>query len=120
MHELSLVDELISECCRLAEGRPVLEVFVSCAEGTDTDEVAESFGFLTSHSGAGGGRAVMSGARLQMSSVPAQGRCRCGFAGELKPEAVAGHMFICPGCGAVADQEPVLRLKAMTFAGAPS
>lgn len=116
MHELSLVDELVTECSRLADGREVLEVFVHCAQGTDTAEVAECFAFLTSHHGP----SVMSQACLKMVTVPARGKCKCGFSGELAPDVVAGHMFVCPGCGTVGDQGAALQLMAMTFRGARS
>jgi Zn finger protein HypA/HybF involved in hydrogenase expression len=117
MHELSLVDELITECTRRAGGRPVDEVRINCAEGTDTDEVADAFAFLAPHCAAAGGPNPMAGARLAISSVAARGECKCGFADEVPADAVAGHMFVCPACGCVGDQTGVLELVALVFAG---
>ena len=99
------------------------EVYVHCAEGTETEEVAEAFAFLAAHAGPQAGPqgspqtspGIIGGARLNLSTVPARGACRCGFSGELRAEALAGHMFVCPRCGCVGEQGPALELVGMTF-----
>jgi Zn finger protein HypA/HybF involved in hydrogenase expression len=117
MHELSLVAQLVRRCGEVAAGRPVRDVYVHCAEGTGTDEVAEAFAFLASRGGPAGDAGVMQAARLQLTTVPARGTCRCGFSGELRPETLAGHMFLCPECGCVGEQGPALELVGLTFTG---
>ena len=109
------MDELISECTERAGGRAVAEVRVRCAEGTDTDEVADAFAFLVPHCPAVNGVNPMAGARLSLSTVPARGECKCGFAGEVPSGAVAGHMFVCPECGCVGDQQSVVELLELIF-----
>jgi Zn finger protein HypA/HybF involved in hydrogenase expression len=118
VHELSLVDELITECTRRAAGRAVAEVRVRCAEGTDTDEMVDAFAFLVPHCPEVNGVNPMAGARLVLSTVPARGECKCGFAGEVPSEAVAGHMFVCPDCGCVGDQRGVVELFELIFLAA--
>jgi Zn finger protein HypA/HybF involved in hydrogenase expression len=106
MHELSLVNELVAECARRADGHPVAVVEVRCPAGTDADEIADAFAQLT----AGG---PLGGAVLRLQTVPQVLSCDCGFAGEVGPDHCAGHMVICPGCARVHEAPDALELVAV-------
>ncbi len=116
MHELSVVEELVAKCRRLARGRRVMRVWARCPEGMDTDELVECFDYVVAQlSQAGEG--AFEGAGLRLETVPARIRCACGFEGRLVPEDIAGHMGICPGCGRVSELSlPPLELLGLSFA----
>jgi len=118
MHELSLVEEMVSKCLALAHGRTVLEVRARCSDGIDAAEVSESFSFLVAGQGSAGGDTCLTGARLALETVPAVLRCACGFNGELPHDNVAGHLGICPECGHVSEQGGGLEVLGISFAGA--
>jgi Zn finger protein HypA/HybF involved in hydrogenase expression len=112
VHELSLVAELVAECERRADGRPVTAVLVRAPAGVDADEVAACFVHLTA-----GGR--LAGAVLEIEPVAQVLRCACGFSGELGADDCAGHVVICPSCARVHEAPGALELVAMNGAGVP-
>jgi Zn finger protein HypA/HybF involved in hydrogenase expression len=97
MHELSLVTELVAECVQRAGGRQVTAVEVRCPVGVDADE--------------------LTGAVLEIETVPQVLTCECGFAGEVDPEQCAGHMVVCPACSRVHEAPDALELIAVRFPG---
>jgi Zn finger protein HypA/HybF involved in hydrogenase expression len=115
MHELSLVEELITKCRERAEGRTVGEVLVRCSAGIDADEVSEGFAFLAPQDPEPGGSACLTRAQLKVETVPAYLNCRCGFEGELDKDHLAGHVGICPRCGHVGEVLATMELVAMSF-----
>jgi Zn finger protein HypA/HybF involved in hydrogenase expression len=109
MHELSLAEELVEECSRLAGGHQVLAVEIRCTPGLDLAELEEGF-----HQLAAGN--TVEGAELRLEEVPAMLRCECGFERRLSPVEVAGHLAVCPRCGQVQPasggiEELTLRLR---------
>jgi Zn finger protein HypA/HybF involved in hydrogenase expression len=106
MHELSLVTELVAECVRRSGGHRVTAVRVRCPAGVDADELTQAFAHLV----AGG---ALSGAVLEIETVPQVLSCECGFAGEVGPDQCAGHMVVCPGCARVHEAPDALELVAV-------
>ena len=115
MHELSLVVDLIEECCSRAAGREVTEVRARCHEGTDADEIRDAFGFLTSSHQERW--ASLQGAELKVEQLAAHLDCPCGHSGALGPEDVAGHIGVCPSCGRTSELGTSLELVGLVFAG---
>jgi len=109
MHELSLVEDLLSECQRQAAGRVVLHVRVRCPAGVDREELALGFAFLGPKAGPG-----LRGAALEVVDATTRLECTCGFRGDLGPDDVAGHMGICPGCGRVSELGSRVELLSLT------
>jgi Zn finger protein HypA/HybF involved in hydrogenase expression len=106
MHELSLASELISRCLEVASGRPVASVRVRLGPGTD--EAALRQGFEAEASGT-----ALEGARLEVETASVALACPCGYAGELGPDDVAGHVAVCPACGTVSDVSDALELVSV-------
>jgi Zn finger protein HypA/HybF involved in hydrogenase expression len=98
VHELSLVAELVAECERRAAGAPVSLVRVRCAATIPEAALREAFRLLT----AGG---PLAAATLEVESLAVRLRCPCGFAGALGDADLAGHLAVCPSCGAVSSHE---------------
>ncbi len=94
MHELSLAEELVEECCRLAGSRTVLAVDIRCAPAVDLPELEQGFHQLAVGS-------ALEGAELRVEEVPAVLSCQCGFEGVLSADDLAGHLAVCPRCGQV-------------------
>jgi len=91
VHELSLAEELVAECCRLAGGRRALSVRVGCPPTVDRAELEEGFYSLVPGS-------ALEGANLEVQEAPCELSCPCGFVGQVGPEQLAGHFAICPQC----------------------
>jgi Zn finger protein HypA/HybF involved in hydrogenase expression len=119
MHELSLVEELVSECSGLAQGRTVVEVQARCPASIDADELSEGFAFLAEQADRLGGAECLSHARLNVESIPVYFECSCGFAGELGADSFAGHIGICPRCNQVSELVGAVELVAIKYAGTP-
>jgi len=115
VHELSLAEELVTKCLRWAEGRTVLEVRVRCSAAIDVDDLAEGFALLAPQAGELGGDASLRHAQLKIETVPVLFECSCGFAGEVGPERLAGHVGICPRCDRVGEVPASMELLAMSF-----
>lgn len=92
MHELSLVSELVDECCRRAEGGRVSLVRVRCALPDAEDELQQAFVMLSADT-------PLEGAVLEIEPVALRIACKCGYEGAV--DGVIGHMYICPSCGKV-------------------
>ncbi len=92
MHELSLVSELVEECCRRADGEPVSLVRVRCALADADGELQQAFVMLTADT-------PLEGAVLEVVPAALTIACQCGYGGPA--EGVIGHMFICPSCAQV-------------------
>jgi Zn finger protein HypA/HybF involved in hydrogenase expression len=116
MHELSLVEDLVTECRRRAKGRTVLEVWARCPVSVDSGELADSFSFLTSQPTGVEEGASLRQARLKLVTTPLFMSCPCGFEGELGDGEFAGHIGICPECDRVAELDAALELVAMSYA----
>lgn len=116
MHELSLVEELITKCRERAEGRTVVEVWVRCSAGIDADEVSEGFAFLAPQEPERDGSACLTRAQLKVETVPAYLNCHCGFGGELGKDHLVGHVGICPRCDDVSEVRTTMEVVAMSFA----
>ncbi|MGD1012482.1 MAG: hydrogenase maturation nickel metallochaperone HypA [Acidimicrobiales bacterium] len=94
MHELSLVSELVEECCRRADGKPVSVVRVRMALPDHDGEMQQAFVMLT-------GGTPLNGAVLEIESAPLTVECACGYTGPVGEAGIAGHMFVCPECAQV-------------------
>jgi Zn finger protein HypA/HybF involved in hydrogenase expression len=115
MHELSLVEDLVTECRKRAQGRTVLEVWARCPVSVDSGELSDNFAFLTSQHSAEEGASLRE-AQLKLVTMPLFMSCPCGFEGELGAGEFAGHIGICPDCDRVAELEGGLELVAMSYA----
>ena len=115
MHELSLVEDLVTECRRRAKGRTVLEVWARCPVSVDSGELADNFSFLTSQP-ASVEEGSLRQARLKLVTTPLFMSCPCGFEGELGDGEFAGHIGICPECDRVAELDAALELVAISYA----
>ncbi len=110
MHELSLVQELVTECERRAEGRPVAVVEVRCPVTIEVEEVEQAFRVLTADG-------PLEAARLEIDTFSPTLTCGCGFSGPVGTEQSVGHMLICPGCAAVHEAHDTLELVTVQIAG---
>jgi Zn finger protein HypA/HybF involved in hydrogenase expression len=118
MHEVSLVEELVSTCRRLAEGRSVVEVLARCPTSVDQEELSAAFVLVTRQLADETGDGCLSAAELELETVPVRLSCSCGFEGDLDGGHLAGHMGICPRCGQVAEVEGRLELLRIKVARA--
>jgi Zn finger protein HypA/HybF involved in hydrogenase expression len=114
MHELSLVEELVQKCRALAQGRSVLQIWATCPEGTDVDELPECFALLSDQLVAQGDTCLQR-AQLNVQALPLFLSCPCGFNGELASDQIAGHITVCPQCSRVGEGEAGMELVAMSF-----
>jgi hydrogenase nickel incorporation protein HypA/HybF len=94
VHELSLVSELVEECCRQADGNTVSIVKARCCLPDLEEELQQGFVMLTTGT-------PLEGAVLEVEQVPLEVECSCGYAGEVEDAGIVGHMFVCPSCGQV-------------------
>jgi Zn finger protein HypA/HybF involved in hydrogenase expression len=113
MHELSLVEELVSACREQAHGRSVCQVRVRCPASVDAGEVSECFALVAT-----GCDICLAGAELELEPVPVHLNCSCGYNDQLGTDHLAGHLAICPQCGHVGDIDAGLELVSMTFSKA--
>ncbi|MGA3352686.1 MAG: hydrogenase/urease maturation nickel metallochaperone HypA [Acidimicrobiales bacterium] len=90
MHELSLVAELVDECCRRADGEPVSLVRVRCSLPEADGELQQAFFMMTAAT-------PLEGAVLEVVPTTLVVSCACGYNGPVG-DGIAGHMFICPEC----------------------
>jgi Zn finger protein HypA/HybF involved in hydrogenase expression len=98
VHELSLVADLVVECERRAGGATVSLVRVRCPTTIPEAALREAFQLLA----AGGPLAT---ATLEVEPLEVRLRCPCGFAGTLGEADLAGHLAVCPACGAISSHE---------------
>jgi Zn finger protein HypA/HybF involved in hydrogenase expression len=116
VHELSLVEELVSTCRRLAEGRTVVQVSARCPAGVDAEELSAAFVLVTRQLADDRVDQCMRTAHLNIETVPVHLNCQCGFEADLCEGQLAGHMSICPRCGQVAEADGRLELLRMELA----
>jgi Zn finger protein HypA/HybF involved in hydrogenase expression len=103
MHELSLVAELVDECCRRADGQPVSLVRVRCSLPDLDGELQQAFLMMTTAT-------PLEGAVLEVESAVLNVTCPCGYSGPVT-NGIVGHMFVCPSCAQVRPIEsPSLEL----------
>ena len=93
MHELSLVSELVDECCRRADGEPVAVVRVHCSMHEADGELQQAFLMMTAET-------PLDGAVLELETVPPTVECACGYSGSAG-DGLVGHLFVCPQCAQV-------------------
>jgi Zn finger protein HypA/HybF involved in hydrogenase expression len=116
MHELSLVEELVSTCRRLADGRAVVSVSARCPTSVDQDELSAAFVLLAQQAAYELGDDCLSSARLDLEAVPVHLKCHCGFEGDLGEGQLAGHMSICPQCSHVGEVDARLEVLRIELA----
>ena len=103
MHELSLVSEIVDECCRRAEGETVSVVRVRCSIPDLDDELQQAFLMMTTAT-------PLEGAVLEVEETALTVSCACGYKGPAG-EGIVGHLFICPACAQVGPvRSPALEL----------
>jgi Zn finger protein HypA/HybF involved in hydrogenase expression len=116
MHELSLIEELVSTCRKLAYGRTVVSVSARCPAGVDREELSVAFDLLAAETAEEAGDQCLSTAELKLESAPVHLKCQCGFEGDLGEGQLAGHMSICPECGRVGEVDSRLELMRVELA----
>jgi Zn finger protein HypA/HybF involved in hydrogenase expression len=118
MHELSLVDELVTACRERAQGRAVREVSVRCPASLDAAELSEGFGFAARQL-ASAGDTCLQAAELKLVAAPVHLKCACGYDGQPDGDNFAGHMVICPRCAHVGEADTGLELVNISFFNGP-
>ena len=105
MHELSLVAELIDEVEQRAAGRSVALVVVRHATTISEATLRQGFTMLaTSRS--------LAAAALVCEPFEITLKClACGFVGPLDHDHLAGHIRVCPRCGAISGDSSVAELE---------
>lgn len=112
MHETSLIAELVTECERRAQGRPVARVRVRHASSIEDDALREIFTALTADG-------PIEHAVLDTEEFDATMTCgECGYTGSIDHDHAYGHLRICPSCEAISDDAmaPELELVAIEVA----
>jgi Zn finger protein HypA/HybF involved in hydrogenase expression len=110
MHELSLVSELVEECCRRAEGEAVSVVRVRCSLPDLDEELQQAFLMMTTAT-------PLEGAVLEVEAAALTVSCACGYKGPAS-EGIIGHLFICPDCAHVGPvRSPALELLEVRRSG---
>ncbi len=109
MHELSLVAELVEECCRRAEGEAVAVVRVRCSVHDAEGELQQAFFMMSTAT-------PLEGAVLELETVAVTVECPCGYRGPAG-EGHVGHLFVCPRCAKVGPvRSPSLELLEVRMA----
>jgi Zn finger protein HypA/HybF involved in hydrogenase expression len=93
MHELSLVAELVDECCRRAGGELISLVRVRCSMPDADGELQQAFLMMTEAT-------PLDGAVLEVEPATLLVACACGYRGPVG-DGIVGHMFVCPECSQV-------------------
>lgn len=109
MHETSLLAELVAECERRAEGRPVTRVRVRHASSIEDDALRAIFAALTTDG-------PLTNTVLETEEFEASIACgECGYTGVLDHDHMYGHVRVCPSCEAISDDAmtPELELIAV-------
>ncbi len=105
MHETSLVAELVAECERRAQGRPVIRVRVRHASSIEVDSLQAIFAALTADG-------PLAHAVLDTEEFDTSMTCgECGYAGALDHDHVYGHVRVCPSCEAISDDATAPELE---------
>ena len=97
MHDYHAVSALVARLARdpgLAEG--IAEVRVRASPVFSPDALLQAYQMLTEDT-------PLSGSRLLVEQLADRRECaQCGTAWAVSPDDVAGHLVICPSCGAPA------------------
>lgn len=112
MHETSLVAELVAECERRAQGRPITRVRVRHASSIEDDALRAIFAALTTDG-------PLTNTALETEEFEASMTCgECGYTGLLDHDHVYGHVRVCPSCEAISDDamSPELELIGVDIA----
>lgn len=88
---MSLVAELVDECCRRVDGRAVSLVRVRCSLPDIDGELQQAFTMLTAAT-------PLQDAVLQVETLPVIVDCPCGYVGPAAEDVLVGHLFVCPDC----------------------
>lgn len=116
MHETSLVAELVAECERRAQGRPVTRVRVRHASSIEDEALRAIFAALTTEG-------PLTNAVFDTQEFDTSISCdECGYTGVLDHDHVYGHVRVCPSCEAISDDAmaPELELVGVEVAGVNS
>jgi Zn finger protein HypA/HybF involved in hydrogenase expression len=93
MHELSLVSDLVDECCRRAGGEAVSLARVRCSMPDLHEELQQAFVMMSTST-------LLEGAVLEVESVAVRLSCPCGYQGPTDGGGT-DHLFVCPECSKV-------------------
>lgn len=107
MHEVSLVAELVDECVRRAEGRPIASVHVRRASSVPEDTLRQAFHMLSRDN-------VAADATLVIETIDVRLECACGFDGVLgHDDLVTASVAVCPQCGEVSTLHRTAELELL-------
>lgn len=105
MHEVSLVEDLVEECERRAHGHPVAAVRIRHANSLDDQGLRALFSAISADG-------PLAHAVLQSEQFEVRLTCTsCDFSGTIDADHVYGHVRVCPGCGAVSDDDDSAELE---------
>lgn len=112
MHEFGVVENLVRSLERqLAEAGVERVAVVRFRRGSafSDDALRQAFEMLSPGT-------PLAGAVLQVETVNLEFACKCGHQQVITSDDLVGHMFICPGCGAVreVDESHDLELLGVT------
>lgn len=98
MHEFSIVESLVNGLLQQQAkgGAPVAEVHLRRGSAFSEDALRQAFEMLTANT-------PLEQAALQVESVNLEFKCACGHEQVVNSDDLTGHMFICPGCGAIKE-----------------
>lgn len=116
MHETSLIAELVAECERRAQSRPVTRVCVRHASSIEDDALRTIFAALTTDG-------PLAHTVLDTEEFDASITCgECGYTGVLDHDHMYGHVRVCPSCEAISDDAvaPELELLGVDLEGVNS
>ncbi len=115
VHDYHAVSALIAHLARdpgRAEG--LAEVCVRASPVFSPEALRQAYQMLTEDT-------PLSGSRLLVEELVDYRECaQCGTAWTVSPDDVAGHVVICPSCGALAPLDPGATIELLEIRGHPS
>ena len=102
MHDYHAVETLIERLTSELEGRElgrVAEVRIRASAVFSPEALQQAYEMLTRET-------PLQGSRLVVEELPDERECpACGKAWLVSPDDLAGHMLVCPSCGALSTIE---------------
>jgi Zn finger protein HypA/HybF involved in hydrogenase expression len=115
MHDYHAVSALVTRLARdpgIAEG--IAEVHVRASPVFSPDALRQAYQMLTEDT-------PLSGSRLLIEELADRRECaQCGTAWAVSPDDVAGHLVICPQCGALAPLGAGAAIELLEIRSHPS
>lgn len=109
MHEFGIVEGIVSNVLPQLEASGVTRVTeIKFRRGSAFSEDALRQAYAATTSGT-----PLEGAQLLIETVNLNYNCQCGYKQVITSDDLMGHMFICPGCGAVHEVDEAHDLELL-------